>query len=516
MDKGLFPYEIDHFNDAVNFRTAFKYLFEALARLGKYTTKLLRQCVDEDEMHQHNGDDDAKKTFMSSEKIRKEVTSLFEAWMGYFVIHAEAMKETQTFVTDGKKVNTTVGYHLFTELTRLNYLLQRPRLMLDLSEEDMQSLDNTHHPSWINIVNSFDISNQYEEKEDKDMDVETQLQELKVLWKRPVLFYTQSQAQMVIMFLTQQLNEVRADSVLEFKSMYEWLWIRIAQLQMEVLPPQVIDVEDMRICVLKEEKMYACNRDFGIFVSFYMGEICRRLFYYEMLSKRALKLPGVHGIIDTQRCRSWIEHIVKFFAEEAFTDLYVDSCNESYSFPGDDQWFKFRWPRKIHSRAACLADLRPHLYRRFFSESRATRSSVLNSINSSHVSRLFMLKAISQYIQIKMGGATEVRWYQGVVIHSNDIYMSTYNLQNNMAPFLLQVLSTYWAYDEGTVWKCDEFYETLCVWFRLLRNRYAGQLFGYDLSKFVYDAIGSLENDEEEEEVGGSNGVGALPVGFLL
>jgi hypothetical protein len=115
-----------------------------------------------------------------------------------------------------------------------------------------------------------------------------------------------------------------------------------------------------------------------------------------------------------------------------------------------------------------------------------------------------------------MGGATEVRWYQGVVIHSNDIYMSTYNLQNNMAPFLLQVLSTYWAYDEGTVWKCDEFYETLCVWFRLLRNRYAGQLFGYDLSKFVYDAIGSLENDEEEEEVGGSNGVGALPVGFLL
>jgi len=507
MDKGLFPYEIDHFDDGVNFRTAYKYLFEALTRLGKYTTKLLRQCVEEDEMHQNNPDE-PKKTFMTLEDIRKEVTCLFEAWMGYFVVHAEAMKETQTFIMEGKKISTTVGYHLFTELTRLNYLLERPRLMVDLFEEDMQSLDNTHHPSWINIVNSFDITGQYEEKEDKDADVESQLQELKVLWKRPVLLYTQSQVQMVIMFLTQQLNEVRSDSVLEFKNMYEWLWIRIAQLQIEIHPAELIDVEDMRVCVLKDEKMYAANREFGIFVSFYMGEITRRLFYYKMLSKREMTLDV--RVVDTQECKKWIEHIIKFFAEEAFTDLYVESCNESYSFPGDDQWFKYRWPRKIHSRAACLADLRPHLYRRFFSESRATRASVLNSINSSHVSRLFMLKAISQYIQIKMGGATEVRWYQGVVIHSNDIYMSTYNLQNNMAPFLLQVLSTHWAYDEGTVWKCDEFYETLSVWFYLLRNRYKSNLFDYDLSKFVCAAIG------DEEENGRGNVVESLPLGFLL
>lgn len=519
--EGLFPFDIDHFDDTINFRTAYKNLFQNITRLGQYTTDLLKQCLEEDERHEKEREEDdiyLRTTFMSEEEHRTKIQKLFDVWLEYYVTYIESMREVQIFIIEGKKIRITLGVHIFCELTRLNYLLQRPRLMVDMYEEEMPSLEHTEHPSWVTIVNSFDISNQYEEKEDKDTDVETRLAALKSLWSRPIMLYTQSQVQIVILFLTQQLNEVKSDSVIEFKRVFEWLWLRVCELQKEVWPQDVLDEEGMRLLVLSAppggKDQFAANKDFGVFVAFYMGEIARRLFYYDMLSKRKMQSVDL-GLFSPQgeKTRSWIEHIVNFFAEEAFTDLYVESCNDAYAFVGDDHWFKYIWPQKIHSRAACLAELRPHLYRRFFSESRASRISILNSVNTSHISRSFILKAISQYIQIKLGGATAVKWDQGVVIHSNDIVMSTYNLQANQAPFLLQVLSTYWAYDRGQVWKCDDFYESLAVWFHLLRTRYHNTLFGHDLKKFVDAAIGPPASGGE-----GANPsqMEDLPLGFLL
>lgn len=520
--EGLFPFDIDYFDDSINFRTAYKKLFKAITRLGKYTTKLLRKCVDEDEEYERYKQKNdfmqrARTTFMSDPTFKSNVGKLFDVWMEYFVRYAETMREVQMYLIEGRKIRTTLGTHVFTELTRLNYLLQRPRLMVDLLEEEMQSLDNTHHPSWISIVNSFDITTQYEEKEDKDLDVESRLVIFRGLWKKPVLYYTQIQAQMVVMFLTQQLNEVREDSIFEFKSMFEWLWIRISELLQEAHPGSILDDPHMRICIQQGKDLYLANRDFGIFVSFYMGEIARRMFYYNMLNKRMLALPGFSPAPIVPLCKLFMEHVIRFFAEEAFTDIYVESCNESYAFVGDDVWYKYRYPLEIHSRAACLAKLRPHLYRQFFSESRASRASVISSINTKHISRAFAYKALSQYIQIKLGGANEVKWYKGVIIHSSDIPMSTYNLRSNMAPFLLQVLSTYWAYDQGCVWRSDDFYESLSVWFYLLRKNYGSCLFEHDLRVFVNACIGAEKEQEKESlERGQDMEVHDLPVGFLL
>lgn len=520
MDEGLLPFDIDHFDDTLDFRSAYKNLFLSITRLGQYTTELLQQCVEEDERHlieSAKEDSYLRTTFVSEKEVREKTLKLFHVWQEYFVIHTELMHETQMFVIEGKKVRITLGVHIFTELTRLNYLLERPRLMVDMYEEEMQSLENTHHPSWIEIVNSFDISKQYEEKEDKDAEVESRLVALKTLWKRPVMRYTQTQIQMVILFLTQQLNEVKSDSIIEFKRVFEWLWLRIAEIQQEIHTQDVLDDESMRVLINPKASLYCANKDFGIFISFYFGEILRRFFYYEMLSKKKLEIGGLEfrvelGII-TPKVKSWVECVVNFFAEEAFIDLYVESCVESYAFVGDDKWFKYIWPQKVHSRAACLAELRPHLYRRFFSESRASRASILSSINTSHVSRSFVFKAISQYIQIKLGGASAVKWYDGVVIHSHEIHMSSYNLRSNLAPFLLQVFSTYWAYDQGCVWKSDNFYESLAVWFHLLRTRYQSTLFGHDLTRFVDAAIGLPPSSSTEILNQNQEGI---PTGFLL
>lgn len=516
--EGLLPVDVDHFDDNVHFTTAYKVLFERIVCLGKFTTEYITRAFKEDDEHARLTEQDkfaAKHTFVSQPMENTKLSRLFDAWREYYIIHMESMREIHIFIIEGKKVRTSIGIHVFTELTRLNMLLQRPRLMVSLYEEEMQSLENTHHPSWVQIVNSFDISSQYEEKEDKDVEVEHRLQVLKDLWKKPILLYTQVQAQMVILFLTQQLNEVKSDSLFEFKAVFEWLWIRIGQLQSEPWGSDILDDPEMRIELSKAQGLFAANRDFAAFVFFYMGEISKRFFYYDMLTKRPI--PNTFPLLKEQTiaCQKWIQHIVGFFAEEAFTDVYTEICNDSYSFVGDDQWFKYKWPLKVHSRAACLAELRPHLYRRFFSESRASRALVLNAIQTSHTARLFVFKAISQYIQIKMGGASEVKWYNGVVIHNDDIYMSTYNLRANMAPFLLQVFSTYWTYYGGYVWKSDDFYETLAVWFNVLREHFSSHLFEYDLTPFVDAAIGKntrlqqIEPREKEDEI-------TLEKGFLL
>lgn len=514
-DEGLLPYEIDYFDESTNWRTAFRILFERITRVGQFTTEYIQRCVDEDDEHARLvAQDDyfmqkSRQTFMAERAHHERVERIYKAWLEYFCMHMESMREVREYIINGRKIRDTLGVHVFTELTRLNYLLQRPRLMVDMFEEEMFSLEHTRHPSWLSIVNTFDISAQYEEKEDKDQEVESRLVMLKSLWKRPVLFYTQAQAQMVVLFLTQQLNEVRFDSLVEYRQVFDWLWIRLAQLQMEAHNETVLDEPDMRLCLQTntpdQSVIYAANRDFGVFVTYYMGEVARRFFYYELLSKRLILFqPSILGADrvqsfdlkkQTARCKAWVAHIIEYFADEAFTDLYTETCNESYGFVGDDAWFKYRFPLKVHTRAACLEEMRPHLYRRFFSEARASKASVLASVETSHIARFFVLKAISQYMQIKMAG-TNMNWYRGVVIHSNDIYMSTYNLQAGMAPLLLQVFSIHWAYWGGRVWKSDNLYESIACWFFLLRKHYRCRLFDeYDLTSFVLDAIGP-EKDE--------------------
>jgi hypothetical protein len=99
-------------------------------------------------------------------------------------------------------------------------------------------------------------------------------------------------------------------------------------------------------------------------------------------------------------------------------------------------------------------------------------------------------KALSSYIQIKSGG-TDIKWLEGVVIDCDHINMSAYMLQTNTAPMMLQTLSSYYAYDQSRVFMSDNIYECIGVWFYILRDRYQSLLFGYDLSKFVDEAIGA-------------------------
>lgn len=486
----MMPYEIDFFDDNVNFRTHFRIFYERINALGKYTTQKIARCVEEDE----SSPEDSLNTYLSDPREQREIRHLFETWRNHYIVYLEDMQEIRHVTTaeldpetlKRRKLKDSHGLHVFMEITRLFALLNYPRILLGL--EDEVALENMEHPLWVSIASSFDISAQYEAKEERDEEVEERYARLRVMWSKPILSYTLVETIHLILFLTQQLNDINLTSLAEFTHVFEVVWIRAAHLAQEYHPADVLDDPEMCKLIMPDEvpPLYVCNRDFHMFCSFYLGEVMRRLFYTEMLSKRAMALPELVPAkrqLYAETTKKWAATIIEGFADEAFSDLYGETCNDAYSFVGDDRWFKYKWANRVHSRGACLLEMRPHLYRRFHSEGYASKRSIIESINTSHVSRLFFLKAVSTYIQIKSGNSN-IKWFSGVVVASDGIKMSAYNLSSNMSPQLLQVLSTFYAYDQTQVYITDNIYESIAIWFYLLTTRYKNQLYGHSLLQF--------------------------------
>ncbi len=145
--------------------------------------------------------------------------------------------------------------------------------------------------------------------------------------------------------------------------------------------------------------------------------------------------------------------------------------------------------------------------RKFSSERRTSKETVLNTIHSRHISRTFILKMLSNHIYHKSAVDAEVQWYDGVVVESTQISSAAYDLESNLAPFLFHVLSHYWPYDQSAVYICDNLFESIAVWFYLLRTRYNDLLFGRDLSQFSSFILGQQPQEQQQQRPKARRGI---------
>lgn len=111
--------------------------------------------------------------------------------------------------------------------------------------------------------------------------------------------------------------------------------------------------------------------------------------------------------------------------------------------------------------------LRPHLYNRYFSEEKATRRLVLEAVPSSYVARRFVLRAVSAYIHDKSGAGADIRWFQTVVVESEEIFRASNALQDNACPLIIQVGAAC-----SPVLRADARYRCSPVFGRTTRPRY--------------------------------------------
>ncbi len=516
------PFEVNHFDPDISYEEAFYVEAERVQNLANYVTTCVRLCGDEDaKFERENTGGGVKSTIVSRPQIRTQICKLYDIWLEHMIEYCEPLQEVKDYEMEdeldpitfkARRFKHSSGMQVFTELTRLFYLKERPILLSEFDfPEEMLRLSMMKDTSWVKIVQTFDISDQYEAKEDKDDEVESRLVEIKAMWDKPILEYTQAEVVIIILFLVQQLNEVKEECIDEFRSVFNMVWIRVAQFMIHLHPKEVLNEPNMYSKTEMKEKeteLYTIHRNFYMFVAIYMTPILRRFFYHKLFYNIRYKnenTPAPYGEFTPELIKNWVEKMIHGFAEEAFVDLYVDHCAEAYKFPGDELWYKYCYPNKIASVPAYLAQMRPHLYRRYFSESQASKKSVLAAVNDSYIARFFVLKAISTYIQIKTG-ITEIKFYDACAIQSMELNISYYTMTSNRCPLIVQAFSTYWAYNEKTFFPTNNVYETIGIWFNLLKSFYESKLHGFTMKRFIKEILpsappaGPIIEEEEEEE----------------
>lgn len=514
------PSSIDLFDDdAQDIRSQYREFCERLEQLSHWNQELRRRAYDEDErLPRLYGTD--FMPYASTTAVRAEIKKQFDDWSMALFSQSQLMREVRHY--DAK--HDALGMHVFLELTQLNAQLARPALLLErenlatidpdmLTEggdgyDSLFSLQRTKHPLWVQALNSFECPAPKmgpggvvaeDDGEDGDRVRIAEVQErMKQLWVTPILKAKQSQVRLIILFLTQQLRQLptrNAALIAEYRRVYNLTWVRVAALTNQSCSADELDEPDMRQPLA--DKQYAFNRSFAMFCYFYLSEVQRCFFHHDLLRAR----PPIRGFGDgsliADHVFRWLSRVVDTYAADAFEDLYTTrAVPEGYHFVGDDDWFKFAYPTNVHSRGACIAEIRPHFYRAYYSEANLSKGIVMaKAKHGDYMATLFVLHALHEYLRIQ---TPRVSWLSGCVVDGTDgIEQSVYLLKNRLCPVLIQVVSFFWVYCPGdperrtgaTVHVCDNVYEAIGVWFWVLHTQFGDRLYDVDMSCYMREAL---------------------------
>ena len=576
------PTELDFLNKNVNFRTVYKNVFQRIDNLGILTTEKLERLLEEEE--DGLGEE---YSYLCDETERRSLQKLYDEWVESFVFGWENFHEIKSYTlprevfgTNKKgiefKLRNTIGMHIFYELSRLRCLvtykemMREKRLIFAKQTSELQknatkrkfkslfSISATLHSMWGEITQFVEnvIQNLLEEKrerekkvsgyidpylislrqkkkvhseEQKEDEEEIQqmrnlLEQMQVLYNKPVFQYTQTEIVMALKFLSYYINDiptiaikmpdynldatgktlVTTDAVYETRMFFDALFTRNSLFFCEAMTENELNDEDLRTRVIvtsdrglekeeeeeeeeEEEDYYQPNRLYTAFTSFYMGVMLRRFYYYDQLKDNRFDLLLDFDLLEedlnhaAKKLENWLLDIAKKMPEESIMDIYADVCDEVYNFPGDDRFFTFKYPRKVRSTVAYLQWMRPALAKQFHAEGNVSIQSIFSSVHRSHVSRFFIICLLNTYLKIQR----QIKWMGAVLVNNTGFELSSHRLMANICPLLVQPLSRYWAYDGGKVYQCDSIYESISIWFLLLKTRYNSKLHGVGLEPFI-------------------------------
>ncbi len=425
---------------------------------------------------------------------------LFNEWRLFHVENMELMLQVHNHSISHQvdpitkqpiRVRVMRGISVFIELTRL-WLLVGTASYEPLGQRYLDSitLESMHDPIWVMIYISFKwVKVDADSKDDPDIKVVANYEQLQKMWSKPILAYTQSQVIVCVLFLTQMLNELSLAALPEFKQVYELLWLRMGALLVRYYKGNdVLDVPKM--CDATDvEKGVRFNARFLTFCTNYMTHPMKRLLYYDLFDKKRMKLMVSPASVTT--LTAWVDHIMnQFLVEEAFTEAYTKHCEDAYWYPGDDIWFRFRYPLEVPTVATSLGKMRPHLRDRFHSEGRTTKQLVFSNVHSNHIARTFMLHVISMYMRVRAPADCELDWYRGVVIDADDTtdiekHDAVRKLCGATAPLMFQPISRHMVYFNGEMYMTDNIYESIAAWFQVLKKKFAGVLLDRNMNFFI-------------------------------
>lgn len=438
-----------------------------LLKLGKFTTAILQDVIQQENIIEWES---------------AHIKYLYNEWEKCMIENSSVLNEPKRY----GEMRTTLGASIFVELSRLHIILWYNKLRNEqkqvISEKSIPSRNqqSDYFTLWsLNVTNSeFWTKIPFPEELD---------------WNLPVFKYTQLQIIAAVNMLCEVMNDLGDPSgkynecTKEFLDFFRVLFTRNALFLCQAsCPLDILNDIDMREFIDVEETMCRPNVDYFVWCSIYFGSIMRRIYYWTKLRKNEMDdVPQVYkGEIDN--CQEWLIELVDLLGNDGYEDCYIETCTEAYTIPGDLEWFTFKYPTKQPVLGSILFELRPQLRKRFQEDQHLSKETVLQKTKHTYtvfmcrINAIFVLNTIDVHMR-NMG----IQWKNAVLVEQEGIELSHWKLSRPLCPVILQVFSRYVVYNKLHYTVCDDIYEAIILWFKILRYEYDDMLFGRRLTDVI-------------------------------
>jgi hypothetical protein len=418
-----------------------------------------------------------KRDLQLNPSLQKKYNEYYEK----LIIEYPILSEVRDF-PDG--VRYMKAAFIFVELSRTFFLLNY-NLVMKESDILKNAKENDEREKDLLILWKFDQTKS--------------LSSVSLTWDKPVFRFTQSEIITGLLVLTEHLNFLPYEEGLnDLKMASKILYLRNAIFFCQELKLEILDSTDnFNIKFNSSSELLTPNRDYYTFCTIYFHAIFRRIFYGELIQKLNVnKLPEEKAI---ERCKAWIAgEVCDGLGLDGFDDLYDKSYEEAYRFPGDLEWFKYKYPDQASHTGPILDCFRKEYSKKFYAEHRTSKEAVLNTVGlNNHVglcSYCFILNAVDQYFKTSF----QLNWRDCICIENSAIEGTQKIMLRGKVPYLVQFFSKYYCFHKGQVFITDCVYTSIVNWLWVLRKYYKGFCLTVDCNQLI-DKI--LDGKEENKIV---------------
>ncbi len=371
----------------------------------------------------------------------------------------ELLISKMTFEEDSHIIRHTLSADIFIELSRTHFLIMH-RTIIEESDQVLQSGNvGGLKVVWWSMNNTVHLGSRSS----------------KLDCKLPIMSYKQSDIMNALLMLTEVIDQLPIEALPEVKHVLLLLYTRNSVFFCDKVPVSILDS-------MKDAEGYP-TRDYMTFCATYFHVVQRRIYYAENIKRHEIGKLTTH-------CKKWFEiDACNNLGSDGFEDEYNKACEEAYQFPGDLEWFTYRYPDLSVQTGPILDCFRKELAKQYCTNYRVSKEVLIASLQlASHTgqcARLFFLNTIDQYMKVQFS----IPWKDGIVVKNCDLEKTSGKLLRNGAPYIVQIFSRFWVYQKGEVYCSDDILQVFAYWLLVVKRDYGGKVFGTDLTKLINKVI---------------------------
>lgn len=392
---------------------------------------------------------------------RDRLKLLFDAWYESFIADYTSWSTMRRYTDE---IRWTYAGTIFAEMSRTYFVLEYPAICAETAE--MARVGKECPELRIRWTLGERLA-----------DMAGPVLQSGVNWTRPIMMFTQKEIMAALLMLTEKLDQANHACIPDIERAVRVLFLRNSVFFCEESDTSILDAPNF------VHNGCMPNRDYYMFSAMYFNAVQRRVFYWEAANKE--KIAAIDAA-STLRCKRWVEDEVCALDAETFDEVYQKSYDEAFCFPGDAEWFRYRYPRQKAYPGSLVDCFRKEFSAKYDAQYRVSLEAVMAAVgqssHSGHCAHLFVLNCLDQYLR---NHYSLPAWRDGLVLKNEDMEGATAELMRGEAPYLVQLFSRYCVYFEDTFYYSDCIYETLAFWLTCVHRGYKNRVFDISIEPLI-------------------------------